>query len=262
MDTLVDQLAQHVCSTFGKPKSFTIPNLCGGFKYFLFSPLPGEDESNLTCAYFSNGVGEKPPTRNQCSPIFIFPFRESLRGFPQILVRSTPPLLEKNPSQKTTFQVAGRSRNLMVTIQADSPLESQKFSFQVWTSVKVSSLTTWGGWMRIWCFGSTFLLHFLFAWLTWDALYLKGGCFLMGWGYDHAKSSPLWKKTPFWQTIFGDFCRPCSVRKSTSSLDVLEALSKGVHVRVLGGVMKSMDPSFLRGSNLGDPWCWSFWFVN
>ena len=99
MDTLVDQLAQHVCSTFGKPKSFTIPNLCGGFKIFLFSPLPGEDESNLTCAYFSNGVGEKPPTRN-APQIFIFPFRESLRGFPQGLVRSTP-LLEKNPEQTT-----------------------------------------------------------------------------------------------------------------------------------------------------------------
>ena len=195
-------------------------------------------------------------------PNLHLPVSGILKGLPPGFGSFHPTPPRKKPGAKS-IQVAGRSRNLMVTIQADSPLESQKFSSEVWTSVKVSiHHGEWGGWMRIWCFGSTFLWHFLFAWLTWDALYLKGGCFLMGWGYDHAKSSPLWKKTPFWQTIFGDFCRPCSVRKSTSSLDVLEALSKGVHVRILGGVMKSMDPSFLRGSNLGDPWCWSFWFVN
>jgi len=34
--------------------------LGGGFKHFFFSPLTGEDEPNLTCAYFSNGLVQPP----------------------------------------------------------------------------------------------------------------------------------------------------------------------------------------------------------
>ena len=45
-------------------------HLDGGFKYFLFSPLFGEDEPILTCAYFSNGLVQ-PPT----SHIFLGPHR-------------------------------------------------------------------------------------------------------------------------------------------------------------------------------------------
>ena len=31
--------------------------------FLFFTPIPGEDESNLTCAYFSDGLVQ-PPTRN------------------------------------------------------------------------------------------------------------------------------------------------------------------------------------------------------
>ena len=34
-----------------------------GFKYLLFSPLFGEDEPILTCAYLSKGLVNQPPTR-------------------------------------------------------------------------------------------------------------------------------------------------------------------------------------------------------
>ena len=46
-------------------KLVILPNLGGGFKYFLFSTLPGEmihfDK------YFSNGL--KPPARNELTPL-------------------------------------------------------------------------------------------------------------------------------------------------------------------------------------------------
>ena len=74
------------------------------------------------------------------------------------------------------------------------------------------------------------------------------------------KSSPFFEHPSL--VIFGDFCRPCSVRKSTSSPWMFwEALSKGVTRTVsLEESWSHWTPSFLRGSNLGDPWCWSFWF--
>ena len=44
----------------------------GNSNNFLFSPLlHAEDEPILTCAYFSNGLGKKPPTGNMNSCIFL-----------------------------------------------------------------------------------------------------------------------------------------------------------------------------------------------
>ena len=65
------------------------------------------------------------------------------------------------------------------------------------------------------------------------------------------KSSPFFEHPSL--VIFGDFCRPCSVRKSTSSPWMFwEALSKGGHTyRILGGVMKSLDPIVFEGIKLG-----------
>ena len=37
----------------------------GGFKYLGFSPIPGDSGSNLTFAYFSNGLVQ-PPTSYLC----------------------------------------------------------------------------------------------------------------------------------------------------------------------------------------------------
>ena len=44
-------------------------SLGGGFKYFLFSPRSLGKWSNLTCAYFSNGLVQ-PPTRSVLSEVW------------------------------------------------------------------------------------------------------------------------------------------------------------------------------------------------
>ena len=60
----IKALKKGLQKTFHPAKLIAIPTkkLGGGFKHFLFLPLTWERWSNLTCAYFSNGLVQ-PPTR-------------------------------------------------------------------------------------------------------------------------------------------------------------------------------------------------------
>ena len=69
--------------------------------FFIFTPIPGVSWSNFDLRIFFKWVGEKPPTSN-APQIFISPFRESFRGFPQGLVVPPPPS-SKKPEPKNNF---------------------------------------------------------------------------------------------------------------------------------------------------------------